>query len=182
MAKGIGKKLTASSWQRLSFRKRVRPPNSPGGGALCQRHTGQGAVIYFATHGLLARETEDVLNMANGRAQLLSVATNGLIESGPNGLKTAPQAEPALVLTPPANGEDNGLLTASEVAALKLDAEPYPLSLRSPVSPKERLFSQGRAARATKSRTGSARCTSSSRKWGPLSTKGAMDSSFGKAS
>ena len=92
-------------------------------------------VIHFATHGLLARETEDVLNMANGRAQLLSVATNGLIESGPNGLKTAPQAEPALVLTPPANGEDNGLLTASEVAALKLDADWVVLSACNTAAP-----------------------------------------------
>ncbi len=55
-------------------------------------------VIHFATHGLLAGET----------AQLAKV-----------------HAEPALVMSPPetATEEDDGLLTASEVAALKLDAD-----------------------------------------------------------
>ncbi len=55
-------------------------------------------VIHFATHGLLSGET----------AQL---AEN--------------MAEPALVFTPPAvaSEEDDGLLTASEIAGLKLDAE-----------------------------------------------------------
>src|SRR5690606_39136156 len=55
-------------------------------------------VVHFATHGLLAGET----------AQLL-----------------AGKAEPSLMLTPPeaASDTDDGLLTASEVAALKLDAD-----------------------------------------------------------
>ncbi len=55
-------------------------------------------VVHFATHGLLAGET----------AQF---AQN--------------KAEPALLLTPPteASEEDNGLLTASEVAQLNLDAD-----------------------------------------------------------
>lgn len=55
-------------------------------------------VLHFATHGLLAGET----------AQLI-----------------AGKAEPALVLTPPAvsSETDDGLLTASEVAGLKLDAD-----------------------------------------------------------
>jgi CHAT domain-containing protein len=54
-------------------------------------------VVHFATHGLLARE------------------------SGMVGVK----AEPALILTPPGrpSEEDDGLLTASEVANLKLDAD-----------------------------------------------------------
>jgi CHAT domain-containing protein len=54
-------------------------------------------VVHFATHGLLARE------------------------SGIVGLK----AEPGLILTPPGrpSEEDDGLLTASEVANLKLDAD-----------------------------------------------------------
>ncbi len=53
--------------------------------------------VHFATHGLLAGETESV-----GSA-----------------------AEPSLMLTPPetATEADDGLLTASEVAQLKLDAE-----------------------------------------------------------
>lgn len=60
-------------------------------------------VLHFATHGLLA-----------GEAEMMMLA----------------RAEPALVLTPPADGgdvkalaEDDGLLTASEIAALKLDAD-----------------------------------------------------------
>ena len=59
---------------------------------------GNARFVHFATHGLLASETEDV-----ARAK----------------------AEPALLLTPPAQAseEDDGLLTASEVAQLKLDAD-----------------------------------------------------------
>jgi|KBSSwiStaDraftv2_1062776.scaffolds.fasta_scaffold05334_2 CHAT domain-containing protein/tetratricopeptide (TPR) repeat protein len=55
-------------------------------------------IIHFATHGLLAGETEDVARSL---------------------------AEPALLLTPPdmATENDDGLLTASEVARLKLDAD-----------------------------------------------------------
>ncbi len=55
-------------------------------------------IVHFATHGLLAGET----------AQLITA-----------------RAEPALVLSPPdqATEEDDGLLTASEVAGLKLDAD-----------------------------------------------------------
>ena len=54
--------------------------------------------MHFATHGLLAGETA-------------SFSKN--------------KAEPALLLTPPAEAseEDNGLLTASEVAQLNLDAD-----------------------------------------------------------
>jgi CHAT domain-containing protein len=55
-------------------------------------------VIHFATHGLLPAETE---------------------------MLTTSRAEPALLLTPPdqATEMDDGLLTASEVAQLKLDAD-----------------------------------------------------------
>ncbi len=55
-------------------------------------------IIHFATHGLLAAETE---------------------------MLTASLAEPALLLTPPdqATETDDGLLTASEVSQLKLDAD-----------------------------------------------------------
>ena len=60
-------------------------------------------VLHFATHGFLAGETETILNS---------------------------KAEPALVLTPPKDGatpaeleQDDGLLTASEVAQLELDAD-----------------------------------------------------------
>jgi CHAT domain-containing protein len=60
-------------------------------------------VLHFATHGLLAGESEAILRA---------------------------EAEPALMLTPPKDGatpaeleEDDGLLTASEVAQLELDAD-----------------------------------------------------------
>jgi CHAT domain-containing protein len=55
-------------------------------------------VLHFATHGLVAGETQ-------------SMSLN--------------QAEPALLLTPPdaASEKDDGLLTASEVAKLRLDAD-----------------------------------------------------------
>ena len=60
-------------------------------------------VLHFATHGLLAGESEAILNA---------------------------KAEPALMLTPPKDGatpaeleQDDGLLTASEVAQLELDAD-----------------------------------------------------------
>ncbi|MDF2999111.1 MAG: hypothetical protein K0R27_4748 [Xanthobacteraceae bacterium] len=55
-------------------------------------------VLHFATHGLLAGDTSPM---------------------------SAGLAEPALVLTPPAQASalDDGLLTASEIAALKLDAD-----------------------------------------------------------
>jgi CHAT domain-containing protein/tetratricopeptide (TPR) repeat protein len=56
-------------------------------------------VVHFATHGLLAGDTE---------------------------LMARRQGEPALVMTPPAtpkDADDDGLLTASEVAQLKLNAD-----------------------------------------------------------
>jgi CHAT domain-containing protein len=60
-------------------------------------------VLHFATHGLLSGESEAILKA---------------------------KAEPALILTPPKEGtpaseleEDDGLLTASEVAQLELDAD-----------------------------------------------------------
>jgi CHAT domain-containing protein/tetratricopeptide (TPR) repeat protein len=58
----------------------------------------QARVVHFATHGLLGSETE-----------MLGVS----------------KAEPALLLTPPnePSDEDDGLLTASEAALLKLDAD-----------------------------------------------------------
>ena len=59
---------------------------------------GGARVVHFATHGLLAEETR---SLTRGRA------------------------EPALMLTPPAAASeaDDGLLTASEIAGLKLDAD-----------------------------------------------------------
>ena len=70
--------------------------------------------------------TETRLRALNGQAgalhryRVLHFATHGLVSGELKGL-----TEPALVLTPPeeASPTDDGLLTASEVAELKLDAE-----------------------------------------------------------
>ncbi len=66
--------------------------------AVKHAHLDRYRVLHFATHGLLAGQTASL----NGGA-----------------------AEPALVLTPPkaASDEDDGLLTASEITQLKLNAD-----------------------------------------------------------
>ena len=58
------------------------------------------------------------------RARVLHFATHGLL-AGETAIFAKNKAEPALVLTPPtkASKEDNGLLTASEVAQLQLNAD-----------------------------------------------------------
>jgi CHAT domain-containing protein/tetratricopeptide (TPR) repeat protein len=84
----------ASDWVHLGARateSEVKRLSRDGGLAKAR-------VVHFATHGLIASETESV-------DETLS--------------------EPALMLTPPdaANSDDDGLLTASEVSELKLDAD-----------------------------------------------------------
>jgi CHAT domain-containing protein len=61
--------------------------------------------------------------------RVVHFATHGLIAGGPDALQRS-LAEPAIVLTPPADetgaadlATDDGLLTAAEVAALKMDAD-----------------------------------------------------------
>ena len=73
--------------------------------------------------GAQASETEVKRLSAAGtlsRVRLLHFATHGLVSGDLTGL-----AEPAIVLTPPDEPslEDDGLLTSSEVATLKLDAD-----------------------------------------------------------
>ena len=68
-----------------------------------------------------ARATETLVKtLPLNRSKVLAFATHGLVSGDLTGL-----SEPALVLTPPDNGteEDDGLLTASEIAQLKLDAD-----------------------------------------------------------
>jgi CHAT domain-containing protein len=68
-----------------------------------------------------ARATEPALQAAGlERYRVIEFATHGLMSGDLRGL-----AEPALVLTPPSvpSSADDGLLTASEVATLKLDAD-----------------------------------------------------------
>jgi CHAT domain-containing protein/tetratricopeptide (TPR) repeat protein len=57
-------------------------------------------------------------------ARILHLATHGLL-AGETRLFLASRAEPSLMLTPPdiSTDEDDGLLTATEVAALRLDAD-----------------------------------------------------------
>jgi CHAT domain-containing protein len=69
--------------------------------------------------GSEATETR-IKEVALQNYKVLAFATHGLVAGALEGL-----SEPALVLTPPAEGSerDDGLLTASEVAQLKLDAD-----------------------------------------------------------
>ena len=83
-----------------------------------------GSAVYLGE-----RATESTLKTlsASGdlkRARILHFATHGLLAGETEGI-TRSRAEPALMLTPPpqASDEDDGLLTASEVAQLKLDAD-----------------------------------------------------------
>jgi CHAT domain-containing protein len=63
-------------------------------------------------------------NGALARARVVHFATHGLL-AGETALFAKNKAEPALLLTPPVaqSDEDNGLLTASEVAQLNLNAD-----------------------------------------------------------
>lgn len=67
------------------------------------------------------RASEPLLRLANlDRYRIIEFATHGLLSGDLPGL-----AEPALVLTPPptATADNDGLLTSSEIATLKLDAD-----------------------------------------------------------
>jgi CHAT domain-containing protein len=78
------------------------------------------------------------MNLAAFRT--VAFATHALMTGEFRGL-----AEPALVMTPPANAsaEDDGLLTASEVAQLKLDADWVVLSACNTASPAGRPGAEG---------------------------------------
>ena len=67
------------------------------------------------------RATETLVRSEDlSRYRVIAFATHGLVAGELTGV-----AEPALVLTPPDEGSeaDDGLLTASEIATLKLDAD-----------------------------------------------------------
>src|SRR5215831_1563167 len=77
--------------------------------------------------GAKATEARVKALSANGtlaRARVVHFATHGLV-AGETAMFAANHVEPALLLTPPemASEEDDGLLTASEVGTLKLDAD-----------------------------------------------------------
>lgn len=69
--------------------------------------------------GIKANEAE-VRRSSLGQYRIVAFATHGLMAG-----EFADVGEPALVLTPPGSGtaEDDGLLTTSEIASLKLDAD-----------------------------------------------------------
>ena len=90
---------------------------------------------------LRERATETAVKSAPlKRARVISFATHGLISGELKGL-----AEPALVLTPPetATEQDDGLLTVSEVAQLKLDADWVVLSACNTASADGKTGSEG---------------------------------------
>ena len=64
-------------------------------------------------------------NGALAGARILHFATHGLLAGETNMVTASRQAEPALILTPPREPteQDDGLLTASEVTQLRLDAD-----------------------------------------------------------
>lgn len=91
------------------------PQTGPELRRLAEMLGGDGAVLHLG-----AEATEATVRSADlSQAEVLAFATHGLLSGELAGL-----AEPALVLTPPdaATPEDDGLLTASEIAALKLSA------------------------------------------------------------
>jgi CHAT domain-containing protein/tetratricopeptide (TPR) repeat protein len=94
---------------------------------LCAVATALGAppgAVYLAAEATELRIKSLSASGALGRARVLHFATHGLV-SGETGWFAANKAEPALILTPPDVPSDNndGLLTASEVATLRLDAD-----------------------------------------------------------
>ena len=100
------------------------PPLPETADELCTVAQLMGGTVHLgeaATEGTVKRLS------ANGtlaRARIVHFATHGLL-SGETEMLTASMAEPSLLLTPPLqpSEEDDGLLTASEVAGLKLDAD-----------------------------------------------------------
>jgi len=92
--------------------------------------------LYFG-----ARASEALVKEINlSRYRIIAFATHGLLAGEFKGL-----AEPALVLTPPARSTptDDGLLTASEIALLHLDADWVLLSACNTAAPEGRAGAEG---------------------------------------
>jgi CHAT domain-containing protein len=81
--------------------------------------------IYLGARATEARVAALSQQGALAKVRVVHFATHGLVAGEVQEIAKATKAEPALLLTPPlsATEEDDGLLTASEVAALKLDAD-----------------------------------------------------------
>ena len=80
--------------------------------------------IYLGSRATVSQVKALSQSGALARARVVHFATHGLL-AGETALFAKAKAEPALLLTPPAQAseEDNGLLTASEAAQLNLNAD-----------------------------------------------------------
>ncbi len=106
---------------------RRQPPLPEAADELCRVARFVGAPGDDVALGARATETEIKAMSSAGRladARIIHFATHGLL-AGETALFLAAKTEPSLLLTPPqtATELDDGLLTASEVAALKLNAD-----------------------------------------------------------
>ena len=107
---------------------RRQPPLPDTADELCAvaRLTGAGPEsVYLGANATEARVAALSAQGALAKARVVHFATHGLVAGETQDIARAGKAEPALLLTPPqtASEADDGLLTASEVAALKLDAD-----------------------------------------------------------
>ncbi len=82
------------------------------------------SAVYLGARATVARVKALSASGELARARVVHFATHGLL-AGETAMFAKNKAEPALLLTPPAQAsdEDNGLLTASEVAQLNLNAD-----------------------------------------------------------
>jgi CHAT domain-containing protein/tetratricopeptide (TPR) repeat protein len=96
------------------------------GRALGVTEAGLSKAVYLGEQATVSRVKALSNSGALVRARVVHFATHGLL-AGETAMFAKNKAEPALLLTPPlagkASGEDNGLLTASEVAQLNLNAD-----------------------------------------------------------
>ncbi|MFZ1108646.1 MAG: CHAT domain-containing protein [Rhodomicrobium sp.] len=85
---------------------------------------GLGKAVYLGERATVRKVKALSASGDLARARVVHFATHGLL-AGETALFAKAKAEPALLLTPPAEAseEDNGLLTASEVAQLNLNAD-----------------------------------------------------------
>lgn len=110
---------------------RHQPPLPETADELCQvaktlgvPEAGLSKAVYLGERATVAQVKALSASGDLARTRVVHFATHGLL-AGETALFARNKTEPALLLTPPAEAseEDNGLLTASEVAQLKLNAD-----------------------------------------------------------
>jgi CHAT domain-containing protein len=126
MPRGVSSYFRSGSANIAAVRKLVPLPETAG--ELCDVARSLGSTDDSVLLGAAATEAALKAMSASGRladARVVHFATHGLVAGELGGL-----AEPALVLSPPPEGapaagleQDDGLLTASEVAQLRLNAD-----------------------------------------------------------